>query len=166
MKSTSMPHIRLGVEAIFESPYDGDQPFWSRREDELAEDDRYDRGAEMLKKVYAGDVDVPEKGTMAFSDLMIENLFAEVWTRDVLSIRDRRLILLGVIGALGERDTFAIQVKATLKNEELTPDQLREVLIMLANYAGYPRAAGMLGIVEQQIAAFTRDQQKDPKTGS
>jgi hypothetical protein len=32
---------------------------------------------------------------MAFSDLMLESLFAEVWTREQLSMRDRRLILLG-----------------------------------------------------------------------
>lgn len=124
-------------------------------ENDLAEDDRYERGAEMLKKVYAGDVQAPPKGTMAFSDLMVENLFGEVWTRDVLSIRDRRLILLGVIGALGEKDTFAIQARAALKKEELTPEQLREVVIVLANYAGYPRAAGMLGVVEQQIATIS-----------
>ncbi len=124
----------------------------------MADDDRYKRGAEMIKKVYAGDVIVPPKGAMAFSDLMIESLFAEVWTREELSIRDRRLILLGVIGALGERDTFAIQTRAALKNGELTPEQLREVVIMLANYAGYPRAAGMIGVVEQQIAAIASDE--------
>ena len=123
----------------------------------MAEDDRFERGAEMIKKVYAGDVVVPPKGTMAFTDLMLESLFAEVWTREVLSIRDRRLILLGVIGALGEKDTFAIQARASLKNGEVTPDQLREVLIMLANYAGYPRAAGMIGVVEQQIAAVAKE---------
>jgi 4-carboxymuconolactone decarboxylase len=124
----------------------------------LSDDDRYERGTEMIKKVYAGDVAVPPKGALAFTDLMIESLFAEVWTRDVLSIRDRRLILLGAIGALGEKDTFAIQVKASLKNEELTPEQLREVVIMLANYAGYPRAAGVLGVVEEQIAAVAKEQ--------
>jgi len=123
----------------------------------MSEDDRYERGAEMIKKVYAGDVIVPPKGAMAFSDLMLESLFAEVWTREELSMRDRRMILLGAIGALGEKDTFAIQAKAALKNEELTPVQLREVLIMLANYAGYPRAAGMIGVVEQQIAAYEKD---------
>jgi 4-carboxymuconolactone decarboxylase len=127
----------------------------------MADDDRFERGAEMLKKVYAGDVIVPPKGAMAFSDLMLESLFAEVWTRDVLSIRDRRLILLGVIGALGEKDTFAIQAKASLKNEELTPEQLREVLIMLANYAGYPRAAGLIGVVEQQIAAAAKERKEE-----
>lgn len=124
----------------------------------MTKDDRWERGAEMIKKVYAGDVVVAPKGAMPFSDLMLESLFAEVWTRDVLSIRDRRLILLGAIGALGEKDTFAIQSRAALKNEELTPEQLREVLIMLANYAGYPRAAGMLGVVEKTIAAVAKEQ--------
>ncbi len=123
----------------------------------MADDDRFQRGMEMIKEVYAGDVVVPPKGTMAFSDLMLESLFAEVWTREQLSIRDRRLILLGAIGALGEKDTFAIQAKASLKRGELTPEQLREVLIMLANYAGYPRAAGLIGVVEQQIAAVANE---------
>ena len=91
----------------------------------MADDDRYQRGAEMIKKVYAGDVVVPPKGAMAFSDLMLESLFAEVWTREELGIRDRRPILLGVIGALGEKDTFAIQAKAALKNRELEPKQMQ-----------------------------------------
>ncbi len=129
----------------------------------MAENDRYERGAEMIKKVYAGDVVVPPKGAMAFTDLMLESLFSEVWTREELSMRDRRLILLGVIGALGEKDTFAIQAKASLKRGELTPEQLREVLIMLANYAGYPRAAGLIGVVEQSIAGVAEEQ--NPKGG-
>jgi 4-carboxymuconolactone decarboxylase len=124
----------------------------------MSNDERYRRGVETIKKVYAGDVVVPPKGAMAFSDLMLESLFAEVWTREELSIRDRRLILLGAIGALGEKDTFGIQARAALKNEELSPVELREVLIMLANYAGYPRAAGLLGVVEQQIAAVAKEQ--------
>ena len=135
-----------------------------KKENALADQDRYERGAEMLNKVYAGEVQAPPKGTMAFADLMVEGLFGEMWTRDVLSIRDRRLILLGVIGALGEKDTFAIQAKATLKNEELTPEQLREVVIVLANYAGYPRAAGVLGIVEQQIAAMDMEATEKPSS--
>ena len=111
----------------------------------------------MLSKVYGGDVATPPPGS-AFTDIMLETLFAEVWTRDVLSMRDRRLILLGVIGTLGEKDTFGIQCKASLKNEEFSPEQLREVLIMLANYAGYPRAAGLLGALEKAIAEVASEQ--------
>jgi 4-carboxymuconolactone decarboxylase len=127
----------------------------------MAEDDRFQRGVEMIEKVYAGDVIVPPKGAMAFSDLMLESLFAEVWTREELSMRDRRLILLGVIGALGEKDTFAIHSKAALKNGELTPEELRELVIVLANYAGYPRAAGMVRVVEEQIAAVAKEKAGD-----
>ena len=124
----------------------------------MAKDDRWERGAEMLKKVYAGDVITPPKGAMAFTDLMLESLFAEVWTREALPMRDRRLILLGVIGTLGEKDTFGIQCKAALKNEEFIPEHLREVLIMLANYAGYPHAAGLLGAMEKAIAEVASEQ--------
>jgi len=127
--------------------------------DDVTDDGRYQRGLETFKKVYAGDVAAPPKGAIAFADLMLESLFSEVWARDALSMRDRRLIVLGVIGALGEKDTFGIHAKASLKNGELEPDQLREVLIMLANYAGYPRGAGLIGVVEQQIAAFANEQE-------
>ncbi|MBW2274338.1 MAG: carboxymuconolactone decarboxylase family protein [Deltaproteobacteria bacterium] len=82
---------------------------------------------------------------------MLEQLFAEVWTREVLSMRDRRLLLLGAIAALGEQMTFGIQAKAAIKNGELSAEQLREVLIFLVHYVGYPRAAGMIGVVEKAI---------------
>lgn len=117
----------------------------------MAEDERWKRGAAKIKEVYAGDVITPPKGAMAFSDLMLEQLFAEVWTRDVLSMRDRRLLLLGAIAALGEPMTFGIQSKAALKNGELEPEQLRECLLFLTQYVGYPRAAGLIGVIEKAI---------------
>ena len=120
----------------------------------MAESERRRRGAEVMKQVYAGDVAVPPPGASGFVDLMLEQVFAEVWTREALPVRDRRLLLLGIIAALGEKDTFQIQVRAALKNGELTPVQVREALIMIANYAGYPRAAGLIGATEQTIAAF------------
>ena len=61
----------------------------------MADSERRKRGVEMIKEVYAGDVIVPPEGAMAFTDIMLEQVFAEVWSRDVLSIRDRRLLLLG-----------------------------------------------------------------------
>ncbi len=123
----------------------------------MSDPKRRERGVEMMKKVYAGDVVTPPPGVMPFSDLMLEQLFAEVWTREELSVRDRRLIILGIIAALGEKDTFQIQVRAAVKNGELTPTQVREVLITVANYAGYPRAAGLIGPTEQTLAQVTKE---------
>ena len=118
---------------------------------------RRERGVEMMKKVYAGDVVTPPPGVMPFSDLMLEQLFAEVWTREELSVRDRRLVIMGIIAALGEKDTFAIQARAAVKNGELTPAHVREVLITVANYAGYPRAAGLIGPTEQTLAQVAKE---------
>src|SRR5262245_53255159 len=120
----------------------------------MAESERRRRGAEVMQQVYAGDVVVPPAGASEFVDLMLEQVFAEVWTREALPIRDRRLLLLGIIAALGEKDTFQIQVRAALKNGELTPAQIRAALITIANYAGYPRAAGLIVATEQTISAF------------
>ncbi len=114
---------------------------------------RRERGAQMLKKVYAGDVPVPPQGASAFADLMLEQVFAEVWTREALPIRDRRLLVMGVIAALGEADTWKIQVRSALKNGELTAEQVREALIQLAQYAGYPRTAGLIRATEEAIAS-------------
>ena len=127
----------------------------------MSDPTRRERGVAMMKKVYAGDVVTPPPGVMPFSDLMLEQLFAEVWAReDKLSVRDRRLVIMGIIAALGEKETFAIQAKAAVKNGELTPEQMREVLITVANYAGYPRAAGLIAPTEQALAQAAKDAAK------
>ncbi|MYB04218.1 MAG: carboxymuconolactone decarboxylase family protein, partial [Acidimicrobiaceae bacterium] len=60
-------------------------------------DGTYERGVAMVTEVYQGEVPALPEGTMAFNDVMMRSLFAEVWDRDVLSIRDRRLLIMGVI---------------------------------------------------------------------
>jgi len=126
----------------------------------MADAARRKRGVEMLNEVYAGDVVTPPEGNL-FTDIMLEQLFAEIWTRDVLSMRDRRLLLLGAIAALGEPTTFGIQSKASIKNGELTPEQLRECLIFLTQYVGYPRAASLVGVVENAIQGAAKDAKAD-----
>jgi 4-carboxymuconolactone decarboxylase len=108
-------------------------------------------GEETIKKVYAGDVVVPEEG-YAFTDVMLEQLFAELWTRETLSMRDKRILLLGIIAEKGEPMTFKLQVKAAIKNGEMSAEEARETLLFIAQYAGYPRAASLIGPLEEAIA--------------
>ena len=107
-------------------------------------------GRELMARVYAWDEppDVPGD----FFAMTAEHLFADVWTREGLSIRDRRLMLLGLLVALGEADVLDVQLDAALKNGEMSPDELREVVIFLAHYAGWPRGATLNGRVEAAIA--------------
>ncbi len=118
----------------------------------MADSERRKRGIEMFKEVYCGELPVLDEGQMPFQDVMLEQLFGEIWSRDTLSVRDRRLVVMGVIAALGERDTFCIQVRSAVKNGELTPEQVREMIMHIAQYAGYPRAAGLLMPVEETLA--------------
>ena len=113
-------------------------------------------GEEKIKDVYAGDVVVPPEG-YAFTDIMLKQLFAELWTRETLSMRDKRILLLGIIAEKGETTTFKIQIKASLKRGEINPEEAREFLLFIAQYSGYPRAASMLGLVEEAIAEAAKE---------
>jgi 4-carboxymuconolactone decarboxylase len=120
--------------------------------------DAYARGAANMRKVYADAVPVLPEGTMAFNDVMMRTLFAEVWDRDVLSVRDRRLLLMGVIAAAGSPEVWRIQAAAALELGELDADGLRETLVMLAPYAGYPKVASLVVPCEEVIAAHRAGQ--------
>ena len=119
---------------------------------------RRDRGVEMIKEVYAGDVVVPPEGVVPFNDVMLEQLFAEVWTRGELSVRDRRLLLLGAIAAMGEQGAWLVQIKAAVKKGELTIAQVHEALVQLAPYAGYPRLAGLMVPTLQLLGELQKEQ--------
>jgi len=117
----------------------------------MNDEERRALGEATIKEVYAGDITVPPEG-YAFTDVMLKQLFAELWTRETLSMRDKRILLLGIIAEKGETATFKLQIKASLKRAEITPEEAREFLLFIAQYAGYPRAAAMLGPVEEAIA--------------
>jgi len=117
----------------------------------------YQRGVEMFTEVYSGEVPAMPEGAMAFNDVMMRSLFAEVWPREVLSIKDRRLLIMGVIVSMGATDVWKVHARAALANEELEPDELRETLITLAPYAGYPRVAGLIGECENVIAKWEKE---------
>ncbi|HVV76978.1 MAG TPA: carboxymuconolactone decarboxylase family protein [Mycobacteriales bacterium] len=106
--------------------------------------------------------DVPSE----FFKLTADHLFGEVWSRDGLSLRDRRMMLLGVVAALGEWTVLPIQLDAILANDELTEDQLREVTIFLTHYVGWPKGSTMNNIVEERIAAHRARGDKPDFPGS
>ena len=105
-------------------------------------DDRRARGKQVFEAVYGGVVPLPPNSDASgFMQLLLDQTFAEVWSREALSIRDRRLIVMGVLAALGEDAPFVIQLKAALLKEELTAEQVREIPAFLAHYVGFPRAS-------------------------
>ncbi len=116
-------------------------------------DERRQRGIKMFEEVYGGVVPFPPKEYHDdFLFLTIDQLFSEVWSRPEMSVRDRRLVAMGVIAALGEATTFEIQVRAALKKGELSRKQVEELLIFLPYYVGYPRATSMRAVAMKVLA--------------
>jgi 4-carboxymuconolactone decarboxylase len=115
-------------------------------------DEKWERGAAKLDDVYQGFVPAIPKGLMDFADIMTEDLFGGVWTREALDVHDRRLIIMGVIAAIGGPSTWKIQCKAGLKRGDFTEEHVREILIQATPYVGYPRAAEFVGVTEEAIA--------------
>ena len=124
------------------------------------------RGAKKFAEVYKDILSAdPEKPTGdAFFDLMIENLFGEIWARDVMSIRDRRLILMGAIANQGQFDVYEIQCLASLNTEQLTPEQLREITILITQYIGYPKTTGLRNATEKAIRNWEKARSAQEKT--
>ncbi|MEV0618479.1 carboxymuconolactone decarboxylase family protein [Nonomuraea sp. NPDC050404] len=116
-------------------------------------DDRRRRGLEMMRQVYGWEVgDAPGD----FFGITVDHLFADIWSRPGLSMRDRRLLLLGVLAARGLNDVLDIQIPAALANSELTAAELREIAIFLTHYVGWPLGARLSVQIDTLIAEHER----------
>ena len=80
--------------------------------------------------------------------LTVDHLFADIWSRPGLSMRDKRIMTLSVVTALGLPDLAEIQVNAALGNEEMTEDELREMAIFITHYVGFPLGSTFNSVVE------------------
>lgn len=108
------------------------------------------RGLETMAAVYGwGDV---ADGDGDFFGYTAEHLFGEIWQREGLTVRDRRLILIGLLVGRGLHDVVGLQIEGALTNGELDADSLREIVILLTHYAGWPDGAKLNSQVETLIA--------------
>lgn len=122
-------------------------------------DDVRRKGLEKMNEVYSWEM--PNIEGDAFFDLTVDHLFGAIWTRPGLSMRDKRLMTLAVVTALGEQGLAEVQVNAALANGELTEDELKEVAIFLTHYVGFPRGAGLNGVVGKVAAKRRKSRASD-----
>ena len=108
------------------------------------------KGLEKMNEVYSWEM--PNIEGDPYFDLTVDHLFGSIWTRPGLSMRDKRLMTLTVVTALGLQDLTEVQVNAALANEELTEDELKEMSIFLTHYVGFPLASALNGVVGRVAA--------------
>ena len=108
-------------------------------------------GMAKMQEVYGFTVD-PDDLEGPYVDVTVDHLFGTVWTREALGVRDRRLATIGVIAAQGLPGLLEVQFDAALERGELTEEQLRELVLHLTHYVGWPLSTGMSGAAETIIA--------------
>lgn len=86
-----------------------------------------------------------------FQELVSEYCWGVCWTDDKLSRRERSILNLGMIAALGKMHEFELHFRGALRNG-LTEDELRSVLTQIAVYCGIPVGVDCFRTARQVLA--------------
>ena len=141
----------------------------------MDERDRYDRGMEVRRAVL-GDAHVDRSlarltpFTEEFQDLITRLAWGEIWTRPGLPRHTRSLLTIGLMVALNRGEEFRLHIRVNYVPERLargeefrlhiraafnngvTRDEIKEVLLQCAVYAGVPAANSAFHMAEEVFA--------------
>jgi 4-carboxymuconolactone decarboxylase len=116
---------------------------------------RHDQGM-AVRRAVLGDPHV-DRATAAtteltadFQDLITRYAWGEIWSRPGLDRRTRSCITLAMLAALAHEEELAMHVRAAL-GIGLSPDEIKEVLLQVAVYAGVPAANRAFKVAQQAL---------------
>ena len=118
--------------------------------------DRYDKGMEVRRKVLGNThVDRAEAAKtdmdQAFQTLITEGAWGTVWSSDAIAPRERSMLTLALLAALGNFDEIPMHIRATARTGASKSDVL-EAFQHVAIYAGVPRANHALKLAKATYA--------------
>ncbi|MGH9010770.1 MAG: 4-carboxymuconolactone decarboxylase [Acidimicrobiia bacterium] len=121
----------------------------------------YDTGMEIRREVLGDEyVDAAlarqDDFTAPFQEFITRYAWGEVWGRPGLDRRTRSCITVALLAALGRQQELGIHLRGALRNG-VTPDELREVLLQTAIYAGVPAANGAFAVAQELLARATAE---------
>ena len=117
---------------------------------------RYDAGMEVRRTVL-GDAHVDRSlenrnaFNEEFQDLITRYAWGEIWTRPGLPRHTRSLLTLALMIALNRGDEFRMHVRAAANNG-VTRDEVKEVILQCAIYAGVPAANAAFHMAQEVFA--------------
>src|SRR5260370_39827843 len=86
-----------------------------------------------------------------FQDLATRHAWGDIWTRPGLDLRTRSIITIAILATLGRSEELDLHARAT-RNTGATPDDVKEVLMQVAVYAGVPAANSAFRIAKAALA--------------
>lgn len=90
--------------------------------------------------------------TADFQDLITRYAWGDIWTRPGLDRRIRSCLTLAMLATLGHYEELAMHVRAALRNG-VTADEIGEVLLQVAVYAGVPAANRAFAVAQDVLVA-------------
>lgn len=89
-----------------------------------------------------------------FQEMIVEAAWGHVWSRDTISRRERSMLTIALLAALGNEEELAMHLRAT-RNTGASQDDVLEALLHVAIYAGVPRANSAIRIAKEIFAERT-----------
>ena len=123
----------------------------------MADDSRYEAGMRVRRRVLGeGHVDRAEARKTPFDAdfqrFITEGAWGSVWSRPGLEPRTRSMLVIALMAALGHEEELAMHIRAT-RNTGATAADVKEVLLMVAVYAGVPAANTAIRIAKEVYEA-------------
>jgi len=115
----------------------------------MADEGLRKRGLAKMNEAYGWEM--PDIKGDPYFDLTVDHLFGTIWSESSLSMREKRIMTLAAVTAVGRQDLAEIQINAALLNEELTDAELKEIAVFLTQYLGFPLGSALNGAVDTVV---------------
>jgi 4-carboxymuconolactone decarboxylase len=122
--------------------------------------DRHEIGMRTFADVMT--VDPPDDDSPAIAHGLIDFVFAEIWSRPMLSRRDRRFVTLACVAAADATKPLEDHVYAALNSGDISITEMREAVLHFAVYAGWPKASRFNTVVDIQWERILRERGQEP----
>ncbi|HWL71302.1 MAG TPA: 4-carboxymuconolactone decarboxylase [Geminicoccus sp.] len=127
-----------------------------------------ERTGEAVRRRILGDAHVDRAAASStafdapFQELITRSAWGSVWSRPDLSPRERSIVTIALLAALGHHDELAMHIRATRQTGASEAD-VREALLHVAVYAGLPAANSAIRLAKQVYAELAAAEAKEGK---
>lgn len=119
-------------------------------------DDAYERGRARFLEVHDEKALAAVEGLGDLGRLIVEFVYGELYTKPALTDRDRELGAVVALVATSRSSQLPQHLRAALK-AGLSPDELREAIMLTATIVGFPPAMNAMSTLKSVLAERARD---------
>ena len=129
--------------------------------DHIGDEERLSRASDVRATLTAGQASTDPEQDLANMHAMLGDVgdlamlwaFGEIWSREQLSRRDRSLVVIAILAALGQEAELAFHVPGGI-NHGLERQEIEEIMTHLCLYAGFPRGVDGMRAARKAFAVL------------